>query len=138
MSLIWGIIVILLVFLELMTVDVVAFWYAVAAAIALFISFSSDNFALQFTVFVIAGSLLMIVLRNKAIEFLKEKKVLTSADKLVGEIGIVTMSISKKQYGEVKVNKKKWTAYADKPIVKNAKIKVLSVDGVKLKVAEKK
>lgn len=138
MSLIWGIIIILLVFLELMTVDVVAVWYALGAIIALFISFTSDNFANQFIVFVIAGSLFMMILRNISIDFLKAKSILTSADKIIGEKGIVTISISKKQYGEVKVNKKKWTAYADEPIVKNTKVRVLSVDGVRLKVEPKK
>lgn len=138
MSLIWGIIIILLVFLELMTVDVVAVWYALGAIIALFISFTSDNFANQFIVFVISGSLFMMVLRNISIDFLKAKSILTSADKIIGEKGVVTISISKKQYGEVKVNKKKWTAYADEPIVKNTKVKVLSVDGVRLKVEPKK
>lgn len=138
MSLIWGIIIILLVFLELMTVDVVAVWYALGAIIALFISFTSDNFANQFIVFVISGSLLMMVLRNISIDFLKAKSILTSADKIIGEKGVVTISISKKQYGEVKVNKKKWTAYSDEPIVKNTKVKVLSVDGVRLKVEPEK
>lgn len=138
MSLIWGIIIILLVFLELMTVDVVAVWYALGAIIALFISFTSDSFATQFIVFVISGSLFMMILRNISIDFLKAKSILTSADKIIGEKGVVTISISKKQYGEVKVNKKKWTAYADEPIVKNTKVKVLSVDGVRLKVEPKK
>ncbi len=138
MSLIWGIIIVLLVFLELMTVDIVAVWYALAATTSLFVSFTSDNFALQFTVFVIVGSLLMMLLRKVTIKFLKEKSILTSADKIVGEKGVVTMSISKKQYGEVRVNKKRWTAYADKPIIKNTKVVVLSVDGVKLKVEPKK
>jgi membrane protein implicated in regulation of membrane protease activity len=138
MSLIWGIIIVLLIFLELMTVDIVAIWYALAAITSLIVSFTSDNFALQFTVFVIVGSLLMMILRNFTIEFLKAKSIITSVDKIVGEKGIVTMSISKKQYGEVRVNKKRWTAYADVPIIKNTKVVVLSVDGVKLKVEPKK
>jgi membrane protein implicated in regulation of membrane protease activity len=138
MSLIWGIIIVLLIFLELMTVDIVAIWYALAAITSLIVSFTSDNFALQFTVFVIVGSLLMMILRNITIEFLKAKSIITSVDKIVGEKGIVTMSISKKQYGEVRVNKKRWTAYADVPIIKNTKVVVLSVDGVKLKVEPKK
>lgn len=138
MSLIWGIIIVLLIFLEFMTVDVVAIWYAVAAIIALIISFTSDNFALQFTLFVTVGSLLMMILRTISIEFLKTKSILTSADKVVGEKGIVTIAILKKQYGEVKVNKKKWTAYSDEEVEKNSKVKILSVDGVKLKVESKK
>lgn len=138
MSLIWGIIIVLLIFLELMTVDIVAAWYALAAIASLIVSFTSDSFALQFTVFVIVGSLLMMILRNITIEFLKAKSIITSVDKIVGEKGIVTMSISKKQYGEVRVNKKRWTAYADQPIIKNTKVVVLSVDGVKLKVEPKK
>lgn len=118
--------------------DIVAIWYALAAIIALIISLTSDNFALQFTVFVISGSLFMMFLKKVATDFMYAKSILTSADKTVGETGIVTISITKAQYGEVKVNKKKWTAYSDSPVEKDTKVKILSVDGVKLKVAPKK
>lgn len=138
MSIIWALIIMLLIALEFVTVEFIASWYALSALISYVISFFSDNFLIQFIVFAIMGTLLMLLFRTRTIEYLKKKKFITSADKLIGEYGIVTKNISKKQYGEVKINKKKWTAYSDENIPKDTKVKILSVDGVKLKVESKK
>lgn len=138
MSIIWALIIMLLIALEFVTVEFIASWYALSALISYVISFFSDNFLIQFIVFAIIGTILMLLFRTRTIEYLKKKKFITSADKLIGEYGIVTKNISKKQYGEVKINKKKWTAYSDENIPKDTKVKILSVDGVKLKVESKK
>ena len=47
--------------------------------------------------------------------------------------GIVTEKIDG-EYGEVKVDGKKWTAYSDEKIDVHEKVKVLQINGVKLKV----
>ena len=47
---------------------------------------------------------------------------------------IVTQKITKHQPGEVKVDGKLWTAYADESIKVDAVVKVLEIDGVRLKV----
>lgn len=138
MSLIWGLIVILLIILELMTIEIIAAWYAVGALVGLVISFISSSFLVEFFAFVIVGSILMYLFRNKTINFLKEKSILTSADKLIGEIGYVTKAIPKNGFGVVKVNNKKWTATSTKVISKDSKVVVDEVDGLKLKVEIKK
>ena len=48
--------------------------------------------------------------------------------------GIVTEKISKNKDGEVKVDGKIWTAYADNTIKKGDLVKVLEIKGVKIKV----
>ena len=50
--------------------------------------------------------------------------------------GIVTEEITKKKSGEVKVDGKRWTAISDKKIKVDSTVKVLEIDGVKLKVEE--
>ena len=50
--------------------------------------------------------------------------------------GIVTEEITKKRPGEVKVDGKKWTAISDKKIKIDSTVRVLEIDGVKLKVEE--
>ena len=49
---------------------------------------------------------------------------------------IVTKEISKNNPGEVKVDGKYWTAMSDKKIKVDSTVKVLEIDGVKLKVEE--
>ena len=134
MNIIWALIIILLIALEFITVEFIAFWYVLSAIISYIISFFSGNFLLQFLIFIVFGTLFMLIFKDKTIAFLKKNKVITTSDKLIGEQGIVTKTISKKQFGEVKVNKKKWTAYSDENISKGTKVKILSVSGVKLKV----
>ena len=134
MNIIWALIIMILIALEFVTAQFTAFWYVLSGVISYVISFFSDNFLLQFLIFVTCGTLFMIIFKEKTIAFLKKNKVITTSDKLVGEYGIVTKTISKKQFGEVKVKKKKWTAYSDENISKGTKVKILSVSGVKLKV----
>ena len=66
----------------------------------------------------------------------KREEVPTNLDMVVGKTGVVTEKIEKDGIGEVKVLGKKWSAYSDKEIKENSKVKVLSINGVKLKVEE--
>ena len=66
----------------------------------------------------------------------KRDKIPTNLDMVIGKKGIVTETIEKDGIGEVKVLGKKWSAYSDKEIEENSKVKILSINGVKLKVEE--
>ena len=48
--------------------------------------------------------------------------------------GVVTIPISKKQSGEVKVDGKLWTALSNEELSKGDLIQVIKMDGVKLHV----
>ena len=50
---------------------------------------------------------------------------------------LVTVEIKKDKIGEVKVDGKLWTAYADKKIKVGSMVKIIKIDGVKLKVEER-
>ena len=64
-----------------------------------------------------------------------EKTVPTNFFSLSGKQGIVTKKIdSDNSTGQVKVKGELWSAISDKDIEKEAKVKILGVDGVKLKV----
>ena len=55
-----------------------------------------------------------------------------TVDGEIGKIGDVTKKISPNKYGEVKVFDSVWTAKSDKEIKVGEKVKVLSIEGVKL------
>lgn len=131
---VWLIIIVILTFLEMITVGLTTIWFVFSGIIALIISFITDNYLIQFGVFVILGVILLVTTRPLLQKFLKHKKEATNADRIIDMEGIVTEKITKNAPGEVKVDGKRWTAVADKAIKEDSVVKVLEINGVKLKV----
>ena len=131
---VWLIIVILLTLIEITTVNLTTIWFVVSGILALIVSLFVDNYILQFGIFVVVGVILLITTKPFLTKFLKQHKVKTNLDRIIGMTGIVTEDITKTEDGEVKVDGKKWTAYADKTIKKGETVKILEIKGVKIKV----
>lgn len=134
MGYMWLIIIILLVIVEALTINLTTIWFVVSGIFALLISFFTDNFLIQFSVFTILGILLLITTRPILKKIISEKSESTNLDRVIGMIGVVTKKIEKNGTGEVKVDGKAWTAYADNEIDTNSAVKVLLINGVKIKV----
>lgn len=131
---VWLIIIVILTFLEMITVGLTTIWFVFSGIISLIVSFITDNYLIQFGVFVILGVILLVTTRPLLQKFLKHKKEATNADRIIGMEGIVTEKITKNNAGEVKVDGKRWTAISDITIKEGTVIKVLEISGVKLKV----
>ena len=58
----------------------------------------------------------------------------TNLDRIIGEKGLVTETIPQDGVGEVKIDGKKWSAIASREIKTGDHVKILEIDGVKLKV----
>ena len=135
---VWLAIIIILTVLEAMTVNLTTIWFVASGIIALIISFFTDNYLIQFGIFVVLGIILLVTTKPMHEKMLKHRKEATNADRVIGETGIVTENIAKNQMGEVKVDGKRWTAYADKAITVGTSVKILEINGVKLKVEQTK
>ena len=133
----WLVLFIFLVIVELSTVNLVSIWFAVGALVASVVSLFLDNWVIQVGVFGLVSLLILVILKPFMKKF-KGQKVATNLDRVIGQIGIVTEEIQKLVPGEVKVGGRYWTATANKKIKKDAKVKVESIDGVKLVVREVK
>lgn len=134
MCFLWLIIFIVLIITELLTINLVTIWFAFGALLALVVEVSFSNIVLDIITFVIT-SFLLIILTKPIIGRLKVKKVeATNLDMVINKIGIVTEGIKQDKIGEVKVLGKRWSAYSNTEIKKDEKVKILSIDGVKLKV----
>lgn len=131
---IWIVIIILLTLVEIMTINLTTIWYVVSAIIALIIAFFSNNFMLQFGVFAVAGTILLLTTRPFLKKLTAHKKEATNLDRVIGMEALVTELIDKNKIGEVKVDGKRWSAYSDQKIDVNCVVKILEIDGVKLKV----
>ncbi|MDD6245020.1 MAG: NfeD family protein [bacterium] len=133
----WLIFFIILVIVELITVNLVTIWFALGALITSLVSLYTTDTVILLAFFVIT-SLLLLILTKPVVKKLKVKKVVaTNLDQVIGKTGIVSVPIEKDKIGEVKVLGKTWSAYSDKEISKDKKVKILSISGVKLKVEEK-
>lgn len=130
----WLFIVLLLSFVEFITVNLVTIWFVVSGIVSLVLSFFVDNFMIQFSVFVILGIILLLTTRSWLNKIIKLKKESTNLDRVIGMQGIVTEEITKTNPGEVKVDGKKWMAIANEKIKVNSIVKILEIDSVKLKV----
>ncbi len=131
---IWIIIIVLLTLVEIMTINLTTIWYVASAIVSLIISFFSENFLLQFGIFVVLGTILLLTTRPFLKKLTVHKKEATNLDRVIGMEAIVTESIDKNTIGEVKVDGKRWSACSNQKIDVNCVVKVLSIDGVKLKV----
>ena len=132
----WLIIAGLCLVIEIYTVGFFIFWFGIGALFALAVSFLTNNLFIQIVVFLVSSNLLVILTKPLMKKFLKnEKSTPTNFFSLSGKEGIVTKKIdSDNSTGQVKVKGELWSAISDEDIEKDTKVKVLSVDGVKLNV----
>lgn len=130
----WLAIILILGFIEVITTNLVTIWFVASAVVSLILSFFIDEFIIQFSVFVVLGIILLITTRSWLNKIMKPKGEKTNLDRVIGMQGIVTEKITKTTPGEVKVDGKKWTAISNKIIEVDSIVKILDIDGVKLKV----
>ncbi len=135
MSFTWMIVFLILMFIELATVNLVSIWFAIGALVAFIISYFVDILYIQIIIFIVVSSISLLLTR-KIVNKIKGKKEATNLDRVIGKIGIVTSEITKLEPGEVKVDGKKWSAVSNKKIIVGSKVEILSIDGVKLNVKE--
>ena len=138
MSFTWMIIFIILVLIELCTVNLVSIWFAIGALASFVLSFWVSDITWQIAMFV-GVSFISLLLTRKIVSKVRGGEVVrTNLDRVIGQVGIVTEEITKLEPGEVKVDSKKWSAISSKKIKVGSKVEILSIDGVKLNVKEVK
>ncbi len=134
MTILWLVIFIVLIFLELITTNFVSIWFAIGALITTFASLVIDNSMIELAIFTITSLILLLITRKFVSKIKPKGHIPTNLDQVIGKTGVVTEDILEDEIGEVKVLGKRWSAVSDKKIVKDSKVKILSIDGVKLKV----
>ena len=124
--------------LEIFTTGFLIFWLGIAGLISMVVSFFTANVYIQAIVFVIASTLLIIFTRPILDKFFKIKDSTTTPTNVYGVLGkkgIVIEDIDNIDYtGKVKVAGELWSATSVEDLKKGTHIKVIEVDGVKLKV----
>lgn len=135
---VWLGIIILLVIIELLTLKLTNIWFVVSAIVALLLSLVTNNFLIEFTVFIILGVVLLIVTKPYIDKFLLEREHKKYQKNMIGMIGEITKEVKKNTVGEVIIDGKKWLAVANRKIKIGSTVEIVKIDGMKLEVKEKK
>ncbi|MDO4475886.1 MAG: NfeD family protein [Lachnospiraceae bacterium] len=137
---IWLIAAIVLVVIELMTMGLTSIWFAGGALLAMGLELAGVPFIWQLIGFAAASVLLFLLTRPLALKFINKDRERTNADRLIGEIGIVTEEISNiSGTGRVKISGLEWTAKTEVDSVvipAGQRVRVGEIAGVKLIVSE--
>lgn len=131
---VWLISFLLLLFIEVITINLVTIWFALGSLAALITTILTDNVNIQVIVFIVVSAVSLIITKPLVAKLRKRKITPTNLDRVIGKEGVVIKEISKNFYGEVKVGGSVWTATSTKNIKKDSQVKVLKIDGVKLVV----
>lgn len=134
LTLTWLIIFIFLIFVEMATVNLVSIWFAIGAIASCILSIYVDNLIIQLGCFVITSTICLILTKSIISKIKNHKITPTNLDRVIGDIGIVTENIDEFNNGEVKVDGKTWTATSKETLKVGTKVKIVSINGVKLNV----
>ena len=134
MSFTWMIIFIILILIELCTVNLVSIWFAVGALASFILSFWISDITWQIAMFVGVSFISLLLTRKIVNKVRKGETVRTNLDRVIGQIGIVTEEITKLEPGEVKVDGKCWSATSLETLSKGDVVQILKINGVKVEV----
>ena len=123
---------------EIATTGFLIFWLGIGSILAMITSFITNNLFIQTAVFVVSSIILILLTKPLVSKYIDNKKPIpTNAYSIIGKIGIATTDIDSINGGQVKVNGEIWSAKADTTIVKDTKVEILRIEGVKLIVKPK-
>ena len=130
----WFILFLIFLFIELITVNLVTIWFAIGAIAAVITTLFTDSIVIQSIVFVVVSVVSLLITKPLVKKFKKFDFTPTNSDRVIGKVGEGTKKITANKYGEVKVFESVWTAKAknNTSIEVGEKVKVLSIEGVKL------
>lgn len=135
MPFIWIGFAVLMAVCEAFTSQLVSIWFVIGAGCAAVTTIFTPSIPIQSAVFLIVSLLALIVTRPLVSRLKKSKsRISTNADRLVGRIGDAISDIEDaEKIGQVKVSGEIWSAKSGTtPISKGEKVRVLSIEGVKL------
>lgn len=135
----WLVAAVVLGVIEAFTAGLVTIWLVFGALAAWVASILGLPFLGQLIIFIIVSYLLLITTRPIMKKWLTREVVKTNADRLIGQIGVVTEKINRLEaVGQVKVSGQIWSAVptAGNEIEPGARVRIDEIVGVKLVVTQ--
>lgn len=135
MLIFWIVLLIVLIVVEAVTAQMVTVWFAAGAVAAIAAELLDAQVWLQWTVFIVVSAIALVATRPLVRKLTKTKVQPTNADRVIGQIAIVTEEIDNiEAKGQVSVGGSVWTARSTdgSVIEKNERVMVENIEGVKL------
>lgn len=133
---VWLIIMIVLLAFEALTVGLTTIWFAAGALVAAVACAMNLSLPLQLAVFFVVSMVMLIFTRPWAMRYFNPHKVRTNYEEAIGKVAKVTATIdNRNNTGTAVLGGQEWTARAaldDTIIAKDALVKVVDIQGVKL------
>lgn len=133
---IWLVVFVLALLLEWGTSELVSIWFAIGAVISLILSLIPGvAWWIQLIVFVVISAAILIFLRPFLKKLLKNSRVDTNIDEIIGKKGFMTADYTDTEVGEVKIQGVLWTAInteENECLKKGDKVVVVAIQGNKL------
>ena len=136
---IWLIIFIVMIIIEAATTALATVWFAAGALVAMIMDLCGAPHNLQIIVMaavsVVTFIVCMIWIRPKLESLRRANVQRTNADRLIGMEGVVIVPVDPVEgKGQVKVEGQVWSAKSESSIKEGTKVKIRSIEGVKLLV----
>lgn len=135
MPIIWISFAVIMVVCEAFTTQLVSIWFVLGAACAAISTAFNAPIWLQSTIF-IGVSLISLAITRPLVKKMRKNNAMvsTNSDSLVGKIGYLMGDLPDKEtVCQMKIEGKIWSAKAQNPpLKKDARVRVLSIEGVKL------
>ncbi len=132
MTLFWGLLFLIFIGIELLTINLVTIWFAFGSIVALFASLFIDSMFILTIIFILSSLVSLFLTRPFLMKIKKKGFEPTNSDRYVGKSGQVIKKITSHENGEVKVLGSIWTAKSDEELEVGEKVVVIKIDGVKL------
>ena len=131
----WAVLLVVLVIVELETIQLVSIWFALGAAGALVsAAVAPELWWMQVLIFLALSLISLLFTRPLVKKHVKLKETATNADRVLTMIGDVRETVSGTA-GTVYVGNKLWTARTEpgaEPIPAGAQVNILRIEGVKI------
>ena len=140
MMILWLIVLVATLAIEAMTMGLTTIWFSGGALAAMIVELLNGGISIQVIVFLVISLILLFYTRPIAVKHFNKEREKTNLDSVIGKTAVVTIPIHNlKETGQVMLDGKEWTARSTdstKQIEKEALVKVISIQGVKLIVEE--
>lgn len=133
---IWLAVIILLVIIEIISINLTSISFIISGVLTLFISLIYDNFIVQISLFVLLGILFQIILKQYLIDFIEDMKEKRKNKEVFVPVATVTKEITKTKLGEVEMDGKFYPAGADKKFKVGSIVLIVEVNRERVKVVE--
>lgn len=134
-SAVWLMVLVVLVAGEAITVGLTFIWFAVGALGGLIVAALGGPVWLQVVVFLVLSAVTLVLVRPLAARLLTPGISPTNADRILGQIALVTQDIDNiAETGQAKIFGQVWTARSEmgESIPAQTRVRVLRIEGVKV------